>query len=129
MRQRLRYLCLSALFFGAGAGIYLLFQPKIQFLHWAAPALASRRACRGLLTSYGADLCWAAAFTLTVQAILMLEGRKHRLLLLCAGLGFFFELGQGLGWIAGTFDPIDLLVYVLGTCIAMILTKQREESK
>ncbi|MBR3381619.1 MAG: hypothetical protein IKG85_01070 [Clostridia bacterium] len=68
---------------------------------------------------YAADLLWAAAMPLAIQTVLQLKGKKQVWLALSVVVGCGYELSQKAGWIAGTFDWIDLIVYSVGTVLSL----------
>ena len=106
-----------------GTVIYLFCSPSVPFLRilslpWAAPAPSP-----GLLTSFGADLCWSLALPLALQGALLLRGRRVWMLLLSVGVGAFYETLQGFGLVPGTYDPLDYVVYAAGAFLAVCLIR------
>lgn len=74
-----------------------------------------------VLNGYVADLCWSAAFPLALQSFLCLKGKHQLWLLLSVLLGVIYEFLQMKGVCPGTSDPLDVLVYILGTLISLVL--------
>lgn len=74
-----------------------------------------------LLRNYGADLLWSASFTLIVQSIILFDKKRSYLLLLSNLLGVIYELMQRFGIATGTADILDVIVYIIGSLLAIII--------
>lgn len=96
------------------------FLPRIDF---AWPDGKFFAVIRTILTSYAADLCWAAAFPLALQVVLTLRGKKQLWLIGCLSLGMAYEAMQGAGVLPGTFDWFDFIAYALGTACSLYIIK------
>ena len=74
-------------------------------------------------TCWWADLCWAFAFPIAVQSVLLLRGKHIWGLFSCVTLGAVYELLQWRHIVPGTCDPLDLLTYLAGTAMAVFVLK------
>lgn len=125
--KRIVLMILGVLFLIVGLLLYILFNQN---------AYISKTICRlfmiphityehniltMLITYYGADLLWSVSFCLIVQLILFIKKRKTILLVICSVLGITYEIMQCFGLAAGTADIVDVIVYILGSLVAIII--------
>lgn len=75
----------------------------------------------GILRGYGADLLWSASFTLIIQIIVWAKKKKTIYLVFCSLLGIVYELMQYFGITTGMADIVDVVVYILGSILAIII--------
>ncbi len=74
-----------------------------------------------LLKSFGADFLWSVSFTLIIQSIVWVDKKKTITLILCSLLGVIYEIMQCFGVTSGTADIVDVIVYMLGSLLAIII--------
>ena len=74
-----------------------------------------------ILRNYGADLLWSASFTMIIQTILLCDKKRSYFLILSSLLGVFYELMQRFGITTGTADIVDVIVYIIGSLLAIII--------
>ena len=74
-----------------------------------------------VLRNFGADLLWSISFTMIIQIILWLDKKKTFFLVFCSLLGIIYELMQCFGVAAGTADILDMIVYVMGSLLAIVI--------
>lgn len=72
---------------------------------------------------YSADFFWAVSFAFIVQSILMLSGKKTFRLLLSAFLGIAVEIMQSCHVMKGVYDPVDVVIYIIGAFIVTITVR------
>lgn len=97
---------------------YFLFQSNTAFLsffHWGSKNIFTihNNSIRVFLTGYFSDIAWCIALYL-IAVVLSEKGLLHlfnKILILL--LPFIIEASQYFGWINGTFDWYDLLVYAI----------------
>ena len=129
MRTAVLTAALSLLFLLLGSACYVIFNrstPLAQFLpsvEFELPANGGKAVVVRIMTSYAADFFWATAFPLALQTVLWLKGKAQRWLLCCCFLGVGYEFMQKAGLVAGTFDPLDLLAYAMGTLCSLWIIK------
>ena len=75
----------------------------------------------GILRGYGADMLWSASFTIIVQFILWLPKKKSASLVICSSIGIVYELLQYFGFVTGVADPRDVVAYVIGSVLAILV--------
>lgn len=76
-----------------------------------------------LISSFGADLLWSMSFTFIIQSILELKNKTVWFLLICSILGCLYEFLQYLGLAHGTADILDVVIYIVGTCISVVIIR------
>lgn len=74
-----------------------------------------------ILKGYAADLLWSVSFTMIVQFIVWSEKKKVKYLILCCLLGIVYELMQYFRITSGIADIVDVIVYILGSLLAIII--------
>lgn len=74
-----------------------------------------------ILKGYAADLLWSVSFTMIVQFIVWSEKKKVKYLVLCCLLGIVYELMQYFRITSGIADIVDVIVYILGSLLAIII--------
>ena len=74
-----------------------------------------------ILKGYAADLLWSASFTMIIQFIVWFEKKKIKYLILCCLLGIVYELMQYFRITSGIADIVDVIVYILGSLLAIII--------
>ena len=82
-----------------------------------------------ILKGYAADLLWSVSFTMIVQFIVFIlaikatssEKNKLKYLILCCLLGIVYELMQYFRITSGIADIVDVIVYILGSLLAIII--------
>lgn len=74
-----------------------------------------------ILKGYAADLLWSASFTMIIQFIVWFEKKKIKYLILCCLLGIVYELMQFFRITSGIADIVDVIVYILGSLLAIII--------
>ena len=81
---------------------------------------------------YSADFFWAVSFAFILQSILMLSEKKTFWLLLSAFLGIAVEIMQLCHVMKGVFDPVDIVIYMIGAFFVTITVrlggKENEEN-
>lgn len=127
-------ICISSLLLALGASIYLVFRQDVLFLQWMdaevleyvkVPVTHNEGNPFSYLLLFSlADALWYAAL-LVVQPALC-DGWRMSKVLFCAAvaLPFVFEFLQLVGVMAGTFDVVDIVIYLL-TLIIFILCERR----
>ncbi len=114
-----------------GGAFYYFFCPDVYFvslidkvtgLNVHVPLLISRNPFVKILRSYLLDYIWAFAFA-NMLFLLRLCEKKSRffILVIPVGVGAVLEILQGMGYITGTFDVIDIFVEVAGAALAYII--------
>ncbi len=105
------------LFFNQTADVsrYVLSILTVPVINWPDNALTEFIIC------YGADLLWSTAFTLTIQAVLGLTKKQVWLLMFCSVLGFLYEFMQLSGLAKGTADIGDVLIYLVGSLLGVLI--------
>lgn len=112
-----------------GLILYLLFNPQayvsILFLDYFSCLKISlnQNLFFTFLRNYGADFLWATSFTLVVQLILWFEKKKTFFLTCTFLLGASYELMQGFGIATGTADIFDVIAYLFGSIVAIIIIR------
>lgn len=103
------------LFFNRNADISKIIFPMVPVVNVSESFVIE------MIRSYGADLLWASAFTLVIQAILALRRSRVWLLLLCSILGIIFEFLQFVGVAKGTADILDVFIYLVGCAFGILI--------
>ena len=72
---------------------------------------------------------WSASYILLMDALMRERGIREQAAWACVipALGVLSELAQGMGILAGTFDPIDLACYAVPYAIYMVILLRREQ--
>ena len=75
--------------------------------------------------SYGSNLVVSFAALVWVQ-LLCARLRPSRWLTFALALGIVngFEIGQGLGWLDGVFDPLDLVINTGGVVLGLVIDRR-----
>ncbi len=81
------------------------------------------------IRNWGADLLWMLSFTLFMQAILGLDKVKLFYLILCVLLGVAYEILQYTGFAIGTADIGDIVAYIIGNLLAIVIIKLHKEDR
>lgn len=127
--KRQHYILLSIISLALGILVYILFHPvpvAFDLLPWikSFPKIPIHSPILNqFIQSYAADMLWATSFAFIIQCIIMLPKRKSVLLLLSALLGLTVELLQLFHIMKGVFDPIDIIVYIIGAFITAITVR------
>ena len=83
--------------------------------------IESKNLLVNILRGYGADLLWSASFTMIVQFIVWCPKKKTALLVVCSFLGIAYELLQHSGLVTGVADFRDVIAYMLGSLLAILI--------
>lgn len=67
------------------------------------------------------DMLWVSAFTLIFSSIWGADKSRYYWMLIPIALALSSEMGQKLGFISGTYDSSDIIGYVLGWLLALVL--------
>lgn len=134
-RQRNILLCVVGLLFGAA--VYLLFREKtyfsllfrgLAFLDRVRTVVDSTVGIR--ISFYLPDFLWAFSLCCGIQAIYSPKGRG---IYAAAGVAFvcglIWELLQWIDLVSGTGDYWDILMYFLGSTLAIIMNIRREKNE
>lgn len=78
----------------------------------------------GELKNYGPDLLWAFAFALAINGLSKTSFTIKPILTVTV-VGVFYELGQKNGIWNGTYDPLDIIIYVIGAIIGQIICAKK----
>ena len=123
--KRLKLLIIS---FGSlllGFLIYLFFNQQTPISFWIKGLLdissLPNNSFTIVIRCFGADFLWSLSFTMIIQFILWLKKKHTFLLILCSILGAVYELMQCFGFSSGTADILDVIVYILGSIIAITI--------
>lgn len=125
--NRIKLLIISFCSLLLGFVIYLVFNQQTPISAWVieiypkAYLSMPRNVFTKAITNFGADFLWLFSFTMLVQFILWLQKKQTQLLIICSLLGVLFELMQRFGFANGTADILDVVVYVLGCVVAIIM--------
>lgn len=116
--------CLGALILGAL--IYVLLRPDTTLYRWGdmlglvkAPICTDSPAF-DLLRYYIVDALWAYALTFALFPFMS----PIRAAVLSDCWGIIWELAQGSGVVSGTFDLVDIIMYLTAAGIAVLIKKQ-----
>ncbi len=78
----------------------------------------------GKLKNYGPDFLWAFAFALAINGLSKTSFTIKPILTVTI-VGVFYELGQKYGLWSGTYDPLDITVYVFGAIIGQMICAKK----
>lgn len=130
MNRKLLILCVLLLLI-LGASFYLLWRPHVfavHFLNFLIPLhqVSSRSPFTGsgawirFAVNHGADILWYSSLLLLLMATLDRD-RLNPAQWALVGLPFLLEFLQGLKWIPGTFDWLDLFYYLITLIVFLFL--------
>ena len=130
MNKRLLYFLLSILCLVIGVGVYYFFKKDV-LVYEAFIGLQKMNTRGNSFANWLPDLCWEISFLFMLSAVwgnwrLVPNSIKF----LTLGLIIGTELFQILGWLPGTGDIKDILVYFIGFSIftLLFLTKRPKQN-
>lgn len=83
-----------------------------------------------ILRNFAPDILWAYSLGFAVMALLGDSRKNRRLaLLLCVCFEGTLEGLQKTGVLPGTFDPLDIALEALSTCLALLMIRIFQEAK
>jgi len=126
-KKRMLLIIISIILMIIGTILYVLFNRNVWvtqlifslitipdlIIHESFPVEAIR--------NYGADLLWSTAFTVMTQSILWKKRKDLWILLFCCLLGTIYELMQLIGVAKGTADYSDVLIYLCGSLVGILI--------
>ena len=134
MKTRILATCHMAAALGIGCLLYLFLREGTylhQILH--AQGIWSRTAFFGdrLFRYYLPDFLWGYALSMGLYALYPPQGKRSDLLpaLTAAVVGGAYEIAQWCGWVRGTGDVVDGLLYLYAAVAAYKIISLKEERK
>lgn len=123
-KKRIALLIISAVMLVLGLLLYLLFNKDAYVSKFLLKIIPIKTITGGglaieIIRGYGADLLWSFSFTMIIQFIVWADKKKTILLVFCSLLGIVYELMQRFGITTGTADITDVIVYLLGSLLAI----------
>ena len=121
MNKRLLYFLLSILCLNIGVGVYYFFKKDV-LVYEAIIGLQKMNAGSYSFANWLPDLCWEISFLFMLSAVWgnwRLVPNSIKIVTLSLIIGT--ELFQILGWLPGTGDIKDILVYFIGFSIFTLL--------
>ena len=121
MNKRLIYFLLSILCLLIGVGLYYFFKKEV-LVYESFIGLKKMNTHGYSFANWLPDLCWEISFLFMLSAVWgnwQLVPNSMKLLTLAVIMGT--ELVQMLGWLPGTGDIKDILVYFIGFSIFTLL--------
>lgn len=67
------------------------------------------------------DMLWVLAFTIIFTSIWGGEKTRYFWMFVPLTLAVASEVGQGISWVSGTYDTFDVIGYVLGWSLALLI--------
>lgn len=133
LRQKNILLCCGALVLGAL--VYILFRPNTHIAHFfddMSVVTQIRREVIQLSRShfhyFVPDLLWSFALSCGIQAICEFEKSKLYICALVAlSCGIVWEILQWHGIVSGTGDFWDILMYLVGSVLSILINVKGEE--
>lgn len=128
-KSRKKYCLLSIVFLVLGISLYFMFNRNALVVRNVCSVLnievenQIRFVGSDLISSFGADFLWSMSFTFMIQCILELKNKKIWFLIFSSILGCLYEFLQYLGLVYGTADILDVVIYIVGTCISVIIIR------
>lgn len=121
-------LAFAAVLLAAGIVPYVLWQQDVLFLRPLSGWLPEEIPFAGTLPErffryHFADIVWYAALLLSQD--MLARGASTPLTYALYALPFVCEAGQAAGLMPGTFDPLDLLFYLITLMIFLIWKRKR----
>ena len=135
IRNRIRFAYIGMFSLFLGLFLYLIYNQDAIISIWIysflrmQPLKKPKTFLSESIRCWGADFLWMLSFTMFMQAILNLCGKKHFYLLFCILLGVTYEILQYAGLAIGTADIVDIVAYLLGNLLAIVIIKGHKEVK
>ena len=128
-------MCAVALF--VGAGIYILFRSNAYISKWFdyLDIIRFLRTMTGgyandFIRFYLPDLMWCFALSCGIQAIYVPVGRGISISAMVAfACGVLWEVMQWTGMVSGTGDLWDILMYLAGSILSILINIKGEKTK
>ena len=130
-RTRILYLFLTIFLLSVGALIYILFRQGTYIHKWFEELIpgfincfentASDLKLIKFLKYYFVDFVWCLALNFSLLAVLDFKKTFYAVGFASAVFGFLFELAQLLDFVSGTFDFIDVVMYIIASLCAVMV--------
>ena len=137
MSRRMYYITLCVSSIAIGGAYYLLFKNNTifesivcRFVDFMPIKKRLPRITSSLLNNHLCDFLWAFSLYCGLCAIFLPTKKQGIVVFLgCVILGIIWELFQFYGVVGGTGDILDVVTYIFGAFVSLLITTKKEKKK
>ena len=103
----------------------------ITYYFYGIGVLSKNNLCFSLIRNYIPDICWTISFFFMSINFAFIIFKKYILInaIYVLTVAFIFEVLQLFGIVGGTFDIIDILIYIIFVLISCIIEKRERKNE